>query len=1115
MAFTPYLIKRFDYTHENDFFRDFSLKLRSIYEDKPGLHVLIGNISCQGHQIDAIFIRSGQIMIIDFKDYSGKIEFSETNPWKLKRDNEPMIFVAGGAQCRNPFQQVSAYRYALLNFLNDNSEKVLAPNRNNIRWDHINTMVLFQREISFDSKQIPAKVNRFFTIADHKTVFNQLEDRNSPELQLSSFEVEAILTLLDVRAENIFNPDIAPIPNSRQDVNRPAYRIEQLRRFISGNNGQSEIKRALNFYRAIVEVERFKRPTVTQLFPFPINWATANEVLIINPVAQPKFNEPYIHNRVQQFAKNLFIGINVLIDGTEYPLFQTIILNTDIDDPQSVPFKPDSAELYVQTLEELGLQEDLIEELTTGVNSADSLQEKLKVVRVILGISAELTQTLALGLSTESLFTAQLLSELRKLADKNEGDFEGSIAKSFLLNQPITRGSKPFSFNPFIQVTPLNKSQEDAVQQAFNQPLTVITGPPGTGKSDVVLNIIANAIANDKSVLFASKNNKAVDCVSERFEKISSDNYFLRFGSKDELSIRTIPKITELINRTRAGNFNISEDTVKSRKDIILQKLTRVNELFSLLASMDSLQENITKQKADLDTLNIKYQEWKKSIDDELYNFFVSNNLEVKINIIKLNEILKRLQKLNSGFWGRLFFSIFYKGNIVQQVVNLNHSLRSEIQDYINIKAPYLNPDQAELDSLIANCKFISHLYLQCVEIKKQHSKQQTEIGDLEEALKGHITQYEQLVNSKPQHEQEITALKEMLPKLGRDFLSSLIHLKLHKSSIPALQSFKDFLPAHQLWQNNDLRNFKVACENFVKNINAISVTSLSIKNSFSLSPYLFDLLIIDEASQCDIASALPLLFRAKNAVIIGDPLQLKQITSVEKYEEDFVIEQYNLASNALSYTSKSLYDYAESVSNKSNFNSVFLDEHYRCHPDIIGFSKTYFYQVKMGQELKIRTVPENYTFEPLGVSWVNVNGRVEENKNVNIAEVNKAISIAVEQTRRYPKASIGIATPFKSQAEALAQAIPSQHRQQIKAGTVHSLQGDEKDIVILSLVVSTDCRDSLPRFINVYAPYLLNVATTRARSSLIIVGNREYCLGLRRGASKSLLCYLGEYVLD
>jgi superfamily I DNA and/or RNA helicase len=167
-----------------------------------------------------------------------------------------------------------------------------------------------------------------------------------------------------------------------------------------------------------------------------------------------------------------------------------------------------------------------------------------------------------------------------------------------------------------------------------------------------------------------------------------------------------------------------------------------------------------------------------------------------------------------------------------------------------------------------------------------------------------------------------------------------------------------------------------------------------------------------------------------------------------------------------------------------------------------------------MGQELKIRTTPENYTYEPLGMSWINVNGRVEENKNINIAEVNKAISIAIEQAKKYPKASVGIATPFKSQAEALAQAIPSQHRQQIKAGTVHSLQGDEKDIIILSLVVSTDCRDSLPRFINVYAPYLLNVATTRARSSLIVIGNRKYCLGLRQGASKSLLCYLGEYIL-
>jgi superfamily I DNA and/or RNA helicase len=57
------------------------------------------------------------------------------------------------------------------------------------------------------------------------------------------------------------------------------------------------------------------------------------------------------------------------------------------------------------------------------------------------------------------------------------------------------------------------------------------------------------------------------------------------------------------------------------------------------------------------------------------------------------------------------------------------------------------------------------------------------------------------------------------------------------------------------------------------------AVTSLSAKGRVPFESGLFDLVVIDEASQCDIASVLPLLFRAKRAVIIGDPQQLRHIS--------------------------------------------------------------------------------------------------------------------------------------------------------------------------------------------------------------------------------------------
>ena len=61
------------------------------------------------------------------------------------------------------------------------------------------------------------------------------------------------------------------------------------------------------------------------------------------------------------------------------------------------------------------------------------------------------------------------------------------------------------------------------------------------------------------------------------------------------------------------------------------------------------------------------------------------------------------------------------------------------------------------------------------------------------------------------------------------------------------------------------------------------AVTSLAARGRVPFTAGHFDLVVIDEASQCDIASALPLLFRAKRSVIIGDPQQLRHITALTR----------------------------------------------------------------------------------------------------------------------------------------------------------------------------------------------------------------------------------------
>ena len=84
---------------------------------------------------------------------------------------------------------------------------------------------------------------------------------------------------------------------------------------------------------------------------------------------------------------------------------------------------------------------------------------------------------------------------------------------------------------PILEVLPMNSEQRFAVQRALSADLTVITGPPGTGKSQVVTNLLINAAWRGDRVLFASKNNQAVDVVDARVNNIGTRPVLLRLGS--------------------------------------------------------------------------------------------------------------------------------------------------------------------------------------------------------------------------------------------------------------------------------------------------------------------------------------------------------------------------------------------------------------------------------------------------------------------------------------------------------------------------------------------------------------------------------------------------------
>jgi hypothetical protein len=1096
MPYKSYLTRQYEHTHENTFFRVFSTQLRRTFREVDGLHILIGNVSCNGHQIDALFISSGKIIVIDFKNYGGTLTFSETNPWRISTGND-FVFVKGGGGIRNPYQQVNAYRHSLRQFLSNKQSEILEPNHDNFNLGHLSGLVLFHQPIIFDTNEIPQSIKMYFDVADNNNCIAVISDRTSVQLNLADIEIEKILTVLDIREENLYDETQEPANTQLPDnIPNAAERLELVRKTLANVSATTEIEKLLVYYQTLINLERQKEPSVHDEHPFHINWKTVADSIKINLENSPEFHQRFQQNANQQFPKNLFIGINILFNSQTLPLLYNIIPNRDILSHTNVESPIEDFTLFTKPLEDRNYPDELIEELTSAVNQKNTITEKIEVLRNYLNGVVELVENITLAFSEENPFTSQLLSELKKIS-QDELVSPNSFLEKFLTKKAIPNQLQQIATSEFIQITPLNANQKEAVRYSFNQPLTVVTGPPGTGKTQVVLNILANAVAQNKKVLLASKNNQAVDNVKDRLATlIKEPNFFLRFGSKTEVREKTKPIIHSYVTRIHNNLLTDNTEALSQIQNLARDKKATISNSLARIERRKKLELEIPNLQASIESKETEFQNWIATNDSEGIFVFSNHSKESLTKIISENNKSKNEVASKYSGLGKIIFDLTAKK---KYAVSLTSSFESWLPDLK--KLAERQGIQVKLFDLKNGAVIISthNKLVQFIEsgILLQEKKIAFEkaIEKLKSQLQETQSEIENIRAIETDLQNGIIESQHILDSLGTPLLDELIHKKLRNGNAAELNNFKDYIPDNIPWMRQEIPEFVETTKSFLETFNITAITSLSIKSAFPLVENLFDMVVIDEASQCDIASALPLILRAKQLVVIGDPMQLKHISKVQSYEEKYIISTLGIDNNLrLDYVNESLYDYCYNLSITSKSHSVFLKEHFRCHPQIIGYSNKAFYGPKMGQELDIHTNPENYSIEPKGIFWINTVGNQHAQRNSNQAEQITAIDLAFRLAAQHTEISIGITTPFTHQAREINEAIPSNLKERIKADTVHRFQGDEKDIMIVSLVVSNNSPKYKAEWINNKVPYLINVAVTRARNTLYIVGNADYC---------------------
>jgi very-short-patch-repair endonuclease len=278
------------------------------------------------------------------------------------------------------------------------------------------------------------------------------------------------------------------------------------------------------------------------------------------------------------------------------------------------------------------------------------------------------------------------------------------------------------------------------------------------------------------------------------------------------------------------------------------------------------------------------------------------------------------------------------------------------------------------------------------------------------------------------------------------------------------------------------------------------AVTSLSARGRIPFEPGYFDLVVIDEASQCDIASALPLLYRAKRSVIIGDPQQLRHISALTRPRDSDLQHKHGLVDTRLGwmYSVSSLFDVAASVVPQQSI--VNLRDHHRSHADIIEFSNQAFYEGRLRVATRHRQLKRPSDPEP-GIVWQDVRGKVTRPASGGARNEPEAVAVldALEEllVKREYDGTVGVVTPFRAQAQLLQQLVEDSQtlasvrsRSELLVDTVHRFQGDERDVMFFSPVVSSGVPTGALGFLRSNGN-LFNVAITRARGLLHVVGDR------------------------
>lgn len=559
----------------------------------------------------------------------------------------------------------------------------------------------------------------------------------------------------------------------------------------------------------------------------------------------------------------------------------------------------------------------------------------------------------------------------------------GSYGNGF--SEKKTTAVYPFGFN---------LSQKKAVDHALNNRVSIIEGPPGTGKTQTILNIIANAVMRGESVAVVSSNNSATANVLEKLKKYRLDFIAAPLGSNVNKEAFLESQNPDLPDMKFWQETSSDFSTIRQEEAEIDKMLAFQNELAAVKVEKDALEKEFF------------------YFDAYYEHFIIGNNMPAFNKSVSAKQVLSLIAEYEVLLSSKGKLGFFKK-----LLLKFKYGLRN----FRFFGQPF--------ETIVPFCQNV-YYELRLKELGERIADLESKLSAFDSARK--MKRYTEL------------SMRSFKASLARKYNGVI----------------RRTYQAEDLWKQS---------ESFIKDYPVVLSTTYSLRASLS-SKFVYDYVIVDEASQVDLVTGALALSCAKKTVIVGDLKQLPNVINREQKQiTDDIFEQYSLR-EAYRYSNHSLLSSVAELFPKAP--RVLLKEHYRCHPEIIGFCNQRFYN----NELIVLT--RSYSDrKPLMVYRTAPGNHARDHVNQRQIDV-ITNEVFPQQGLNASDGSVGIVTPYRNQANELQKMFAGTS---VKADTADKFQGQERNVMIFSTV-----DNEIGEFAS--DPNRLNVAVSRAIDQFIVV---------------------------